>query len=69
MSLANITHSCSPDCTAVTTDPKNITLRWFSVDGSDTVEISLQAPSSSSFTRLATVNMSDEDYSLQTSNN
>ncbi|MBU0625880.1 hypothetical protein KKG31_01590 [Patescibacteria group bacterium] len=69
MSLANITHSCNPDCTAVTTSAKTITLKRFAVDGSDLIDIYLQNSSSNSFTRLATVNMSDEQYSLSTNTN
>lgn len=70
MALANISHSCNPDCLATTTQAsKKITLTWIAVAGSDDVEISAQLPGSNSFTTLATVNMTDEKYELQTNKN
>lgn len=69
MSLANITHSCNPDCTTPTQGNKKITLSWIAVPGSDMVDIYLQDSTNGIFNRLATVNMSDEKYELQTSRN
>jgi CelD/BcsL family acetyltransferase involved in cellulose biosynthesis len=48
---------------------KKITLSWIAVAGSDTVDIFLQDWVNGIFNRLATVNMSDEKYELQTSIN
>jgi hypothetical protein len=39
-------------------------LRWTAIGGSDKVDIFLNNPTSSSFERLASVNMSDENYSF-----
>ena len=69
MSLANISHSCNPDCTAPTQGSKTITLSWIAVAGSDDVDIFLQDETNGTFNRLATVRMSDEKYTLQTSKN
>jgi len=69
MSLANISHSCNPDCTISVNGSKKITLSWIAVAGSDNVDIFLQDGTNGAFNRLATVNMSDEKYELQTSKN
>jgi hypothetical protein len=69
MALANITHSCTPDCTVPAKGSKKITLSWIAVAGSDSVDISLQDDTNGSFVKLANVNMSDEKYELQTSKN
>jgi len=69
MSLANISHSCNPDCTIPTQGSKKITLSWVAVAGSDMVDIYLQDSTNGIFNRLATVNMSNEKYELQTSKN
>lgn len=69
MSLANISHSCNPDCNTPVQGNKTITLSWIAVAGSDTVDIFLQDSTNGAFNKLATVNMSDEKYTLQTNTN
>lgn len=53
MNLANVTHVIAGN---------QVTLRWTAVNGSDKVDIFLRNPTSEVFTKLATVNMSDERY-------
>lgn len=60
MSLANITHSISNN---------TINLMWISIDWSDSIDISVMTPWSSSFNRVATVNMRDERYSFVANRN
>lgn len=69
MSLANISHSCTPDCLVPIRWRKTITLSWIAVAGSDQVDIFLQDGTDGAFNKLATVNMSTETYDLQTSRN
>jgi len=69
MSLANISHSCNPDCTIAAKGSKKITLTWFSVVGSDYVDIFLQDTTNGLFNRLGTVRMSEEKYEVETSRN
>lgn len=69
MALANISHSCNPDCAIAYKGSKKITLSWIAVAGSTNVDIFLQDETNGVFNRLATVNMSDEKYELQTSKN
>lgn len=53
MNLANVTHVVAGN---------QVTLRWTAINGSDKVDIFLRNPTSEVFTKLATVNMSDERY-------
>ena len=69
MSLANISHSCNPDCAIPAQGSKRITLSWIAVAGSENVDIFLQDSSNGIFNRLATLKMSDEKYELLTSRN
>ena len=69
MALANISHSCNPDCAIAYRGSKKIDLSWIAVAGSTSVDIFLQDETNGIFNRLATVNMSTEAYELQTSRN
>ncbi|HCY20346.1 TPA: hypothetical protein DIC40_00440 [Patescibacteria group bacterium] len=60
MTLANITHGINGS---------TITLRWISINGSSTIDLSVMTPGSSSFNRVATINMNDESYSFVASRN
>ncbi len=60
MNLANVTHVKAGN---------QITLRWTAVNGSDKVDIFLFNPTSQVFTKLSTVNMSDEKYSFTATRN
>lgn len=60
MSLANITHTITNN---------NATLRWTAIDGSDKVDIFVYNPTSGIFERLASVNMSDENYTFALTRN
>ena len=60
MNLANVTHVIAGN---------QVTLRWTAVNGSDKVDIFLRNPTSEVFTKLATVNMSDERYTFTATRN
>lgn len=60
MTLANITH---------TINGSTIILKWIGVNWSNTIDLSVMNPWSSSFNRIATVNMNDESYSFVASRN
>ncbi|MCX6823291.1 MAG: hypothetical protein NTX91_04870, partial [candidate division SR1 bacterium] len=60
MNLANVTHLKVGN---------QITLRWTAINGSDKVDIFLFNPTSQVFTKLATVNMSDERYAFTATRN
>jgi len=60
MSLANITH---------TINWNTITLKWIAVDWSNTIDLSVMTPGSSSFNRVATVSMDSQSYSFTASRN
>lgn len=60
MNLANVTHVVNGN---------QITLRWTAVNGSDKVDIFLWDPTTNAFTKLGTVNMSDERYTFTASRN
>lgn len=53
MTLANITHAINGN---------TITLRWIAVNGSTTIDLWVMTPGSSSFNKVATINMNDESY-------
>ena len=60
MNLANISH---------TLNWNTVTLKWISVNGSNSVDIFLWDENLWNFTKLSTVNMSAESYSFNTSRN
>lgn len=60
MSLAHVAHTISNN---------TATLRWTAVGGSDKIDMFVYNPTSSIFERLASVNMSDEIYSLPLTRN
>jgi len=60
MSLANITHTITNN---------KATLRRTAVDGSDKIDIFLWNPTSETFERLSSVNMSDEAYTFTLTRN
>lgn len=69
MALANITHTCVPDCLAPGWDSKKISLKRISVIWSDIVDIYLSNDGTTNFNKLATTNMSSEQYELATTKN
>lgn len=60
MSLANITHTIANN---------KATLRWTSVDGSDSIDLFLWNPMSETFERLTTVAMNAESYTFTLTRN
>jgi hypothetical protein len=60
MTLANITH---------TINGNTITLKWIAVAGSNTIDLAVMTPGTSSFNRIATANMNDETYSFVANRN
>ena len=60
MSLANVSH---------TLNGNQVTLTWVAVDWSDNIDIMLRDASSSSYNKLATVNMNEEKYTFTVSKN
>ncbi len=60
MSLANIT----PEINGNT-----ITLKWIAINWSTTIDLAVMTPGSSTFNRIATVNMNDERYSYVANRN
>ncbi len=60
MSLANITH---------TINGNTITLKWITIAWSTSIDLSVMTPGSTSFNRVATINMGDERYSFVANRN
>ncbi len=60
MSLANITHTIASN---------KATLRWTSIDGSDSIDLFLWNPTSEMFERLTTVAMNAESYTFTLTRN
>ncbi|MEI8091658.1 MAG: hypothetical protein WCG98_05550 [bacterium] len=60
MNLANVTE---------THVGNRVTLRWTAIDGSDSVDIFLFNPTTATFVKLATVDMSAETYTFTTTRN
>lgn len=69
MSLANISHTCNPDCQINHIWSKKINLTWISVPWSDKIDLSMVNDWTTNFSSLSTVNMSTEKYELQTNIN